>query len=253
MKYKLIIFVVILATILIFGYSQRKKIDFAILATSYSEDSTSLYNYNNNNKLVDEYIYSIGGVEKLYFHKEGKGLIYDSYGEQLITINNEKTKEYKIKHDPIQLEQTKNGQVILHNDNLGFDVSIYNDDFKVMQQSEKLPGNAQNFIIKNDIVYVLSVLYDKNSKRTVGIYSLDINSLKVIELIEIPGLTFAFYLREMNGVLEIYGNKNEEAKDLTIYTHDISNKKTNLIVNTDIPVMWISKVIGEYKIFCVNN
>ncbi|MFK5708097.1 hypothetical protein [Lysinibacillus boronitolerans] len=116
-----------------------------------------------------------------------------------------------------------------------------------MQQSEKLPGNAQNFIIKNDIVYVLSVLYDKNSKRTVGIYSLDINSLKVIELIEIPGLTFAFYLREMNGVLEIYGNKNEEAKDLTIYTHDISNKKTNLIVNSDIPVMWISKVIDTDK------
>jgi hypothetical protein len=243
MKFKIVAVITILSTILIaiIGFI-RNDTDFTVLATSYSESSTTLYNYNNK-KVVDTNTFPIGGVENLIYDDKGHGIMYDNNGDQLVTIVDDETKNYNINNNPSQLIKNDNGQYMLHNGNLKFSISKYNEEYDKLVQSEKLPGFAQNFIIHNDSIYVLTNVYDENSNRKVTIYALDINSLKVLNSIEVSGLTFGFYIREVDGDLKIYGNSNEEAKDLSIYTHQLANKKTNLKVKSDIKVMWVSKVI----------
>lgn len=247
MKFKIISFIIVLSAVTIFiGLIIKDGIDFRVLATSYSENSTSLYNYSDKT-LIETENFHVGGVEDIIYDDKENRIIYDKYGDQLMVIEKDIIKKYKVKNNPLEFINHDEEQYILHNGNLEFSISKYNTEFEKLIESEKIPGFAGNFIIYNDIIYALTNVYDENSNRTVTIYTLNKNTLRVLDLIEVKGLTFGFYIREVNGDINIYGNSNEEKKDLSIYKYQLANNKLKLLVNADIRTMWVSKVIDINK------
>lgn len=164
----------------------------------------------------------------------------------MLNIHGKNPKKYVVKYNPVQLKlnESKDKHFMLHNEGINlFSISTYDNNFDVLLESDAHSGYAQNFIINNNKIYVLANVYKKGGDRKVGIYTLDIDNLEVLSFTEIKGLTFAFYVRKTNdNTLKIYGNSSEKAKDTTIYTYNLSNKRTNLVVQSDIKTMWVSKV-----------
>jgi hypothetical protein len=91
---------------------------------------------------------------------------------------------------------------------------------------------------------ILANIYDENDNRTVGIYEIDINTLEVKIFTELEKLTYGFFMEKYHNNLVVYGNSNEAKKDLTVYTYNLSNRKTTLRINSNHKAMWVNRVIN---------
>jgi hypothetical protein len=244
MKFRLITIalIAVLIVLTLMGVSINPKNSFTIVASSYVDSSTSLYNYKGKN-LVETSTYPIGGVESIDYNNNR--LMFNRYGDKVISNkNDDEFKLYKVKANPQQIEKYKEKQYILYNEGVNlFSISIYDNDYNILKSSGNFSGYARNYLINNDIIYVLANVYEQNLNRSVGVYAIDIASLEVLSFTELEGLTFGFYMERFNNEIEIYGNSNEEAQDLAIYTYDLVDLKTNLLVKSDIKAMWVNKVI----------
>ncbi|MCM3744266.1 hypothetical protein M3193_08935 [Sporosarcina luteola] len=94
---------------------------------------------------------------------------------------------------------------------------------------------------------MLTNVYEEDGNRTVGIYTLDTENLLLKNFTELEDLTYGFYLENNNGELVIYGNSNEDEKDLTVYSIDLNTGKKTLRVKSENKAMWVSKVLNIDK------
>lgn len=223
-------------------FLNNTKPEFQIVATSYESDTTTISSYKKNDS-YERLEFEIGGVEN---YDEKNSIMFDKYGDKLITISpvNE-SKEYIIEENPMQISEYNGFSYILHNEGINsFSIKIYDKDYTPVKTSEIIDGFARNFLVIDDILYILANNYDEENNRSVLIYQVSMNDLTIKSFIEIPTLTYGFYIREnKNKKIEIYGHENEETKYLTISLVDIKTSALENTYKTDIPSMWVSKVI----------
>lgn len=252
-KMKLLVLLIVVSTIVVVLLAFDSKPSFKVLTTDYVKDITEVYTYRGNH-LVNKDVYQIGGVEIINNNKNEK-VIFNKYGNELITIANQKIKNFKIKENPLQIEKIDNKNFALHNVGINsFQLQVYDNHYNQINQSIKTGGYARNFIIINNLIYVLANKYDLEQNRTVGVYAFDLTTLEMLHFTEMEELTFGFHMEKFGNTIEVYGNSSEFKQDLTTYSLNIENLETNLIYKSDIPVMWVSKSvkIDSYKII-LNN
>ncbi|MCA1031371.1 hypothetical protein LCL95_10070 [Bacillus timonensis] len=233
---------------LIFFFSFDSKTSFTILATDYGEKSTEFYTYKGN-KLVNTESYPIGGVESLQTSHEK--VIFNKYGNDLMTLTDGDYTEYEIRANPLQIERYEMENYALHNEGINaFRFVIYDKDYNVVKESVKIEGYARNFIMNNGVIYVLANIYNlETNHRTVGIYTFDPKNLERLSFTSFEELTFGFYMERFDDKIEVYGHSDEKKKELTIYELDTDNLHAKLVKKSDVTVMWVNKsvVIGDKK------
>lgn len=250
---KLLVLSIVVSTIVVVLFAFDSKPSFKVLATDYVKDITEIYTYRGNH-IVNKNVYQIGGVEIINNNKNEK-VMFNKYGNELITIANQKVENFKIKENPLQIEKFNNKNLALHNEGINsFKLQVYDNDYNSINQSIKAEGYARNFIIINNSIYVLANIYDLEQNRTVGVYVFDLTTLEILNFTEMEELTFGFHMEKFGDNIEVYGNSSEIKQDLTTYLLNIKTLETNLVINSNIPVMWVSKSIkiDSYKII-LNN
>lgn len=252
---------IVVSTIVVVLLAFDSKPSFKVLATDYVNDITEIYTYRGNH-LVNKDVYQIGGVEIINNNKNEK-VMFNKYGNELITIANQKVKNFKIKKNPLQIEKFNNKNFALHNEGINsFQLQVYDNNYNVTNQSIKTDGYARNFIIINNLIYVLANKYDLEQNRTVGVYVFNLTTLETLHFTEMEELTFGFHMEKFGDTIEIYGNSSEVKKDLTTYSLNIKNFESKLIIKSDIPVIWVSKILkidgyniilNNYSIISIDN
>lgn len=248
MKLKSLLTLFILVAVVIVGlftagFMNKNSHDFTVLSTNYLDKKTDIQTYHNNS-LVGYTSFPIGGVETIEYDDVDQ-FIFDKYGDELLEIENNITKNHKIKMEPLFLEKYKDNIYALHNEGINsFSLAIYDHEFNSIDNSEEIPGFARKFVITGELIHVLANVYEQDGNRTVGIYTFDFENLRLKNFTELEELTYGFYIENNNGELVIYGNSDEKKKDLVVYSINLNSGEKTLRVKSENKVMWVSKVLN---------
>ncbi len=240
----IIILIILLITITLEG------INYKIITTSFTDDGTEILYYNND-KLVNKEHFTINQVEDTFNNGE---VLIDSYSGELIDVNNI-SKKFNTYINPVDYINLNNSIYILHNEGINaFSIKEYSDNYELNLSTEVFKGYPRNFILYENLFYVLANEYDDESNRTVKLYIIDPNKLNYIDEIIIKDQTFGFYADEKEGNIDIYGNKSEVTKHLALSTYNLKEKKLYDFIEFNTKAIWVDKVLEiENKKYIVNS
>lgn len=234
----------------LYGFSNESpEENFKVMSTSYSKPLTSIQ-FIENAKTVKTKQYKLAGVEKI-----SDGMIFNKYGNTLIDLKSKDKSLHKIEVNSLNVKKIKTGFISLNNSNMNeFSITKYKKDFSKSQKTMRFVGDARDFLITDDKVYVLANIYGENT-RDVSIYTVDLKTLKTLKVKKIKGLTFGFYFKKSEEKLNIYGNLTEEKEELAISSYSLDTEVSKAVLSSSIPVMWINKTkkISQHKELVLNT
>lgn len=124
---------------------------YKIITTSFQGDGTTILKYENNRLISSDYL-NINEVKNTY--NNGNLLMGTGIGE-LVDF----TKSYRpIDIYPFATDYLRydNSAYILHKDGTGFTIKKYSGSYEVELSSEKIKGLPRNFVVYDDLIYVLA-------------------------------------------------------------------------------------------------
>ncbi len=148
---------------------------------------------------------------------------------------------HKIEGNNLNVKRIKSGLISLNNSNMNeFSITKYKNNFSKNQKTARFVGDARDFIIDGDKVYVLANVYGETT-RDVTIYTIDLKTLAVIKTKKIKDLAYGFHFKKINNDLNIYGNLTEEKEELSVFSYSLANSTVRETLSSSVPVMWVNK------------
>lgn len=243
-------FISIIILILLLFTINLEVVNYKIITTSFTDDGTEVLYYNND-KLINKEYFTINEVEGTFNNGE---VLIDSYSGELIDVN-DISKKFNTYINPVDYINLNNSIYILHNEGVNaFSIKEYSDNYELNLSTKVFKGYPMNFILYENLFYILANEYDDESNRTVKLYIIDPNRLNYIDEIIIKDQTFGFYIDEKEGNIDIYGNKSEDTKYLALSTYNLKEKKLYDLIEFNTKAIWVDKVLKiENKKYIVNS
>ena len=209
--------------------------NFKIASTSYSQPLTQVESVIGGKK-VETVRYALGSVDRLH-----DGLLYSSYGDQVINLKNSKTTLKKVADSPLRITKYKNAYYVLTISALNeFSLTKYTSDFKKIGQTKRFDGHGRDMIVTGDKVYVLANNM-KTKTNSVEVHTFDTTHFTTLHLEKIKPMVFAFHFRHAGNELKVYGNKTEAGEELSIASYDLKKQQGKIVLTSKQPVMWVNE------------
>ncbi|HCN56722.1 MAG TPA: hypothetical protein DIS82_01100 [Exiguobacterium sp.] len=208
---------------------------FKIASTSYSQPLTQVESIIGGKK-VETVRYKLGNVDRLH-----DGLVYSSYGDQVINLKNSKTTLKKVADSPLRIKKYKNVYYALSMSKINeFSLTKYTSDFKKIGQTKRFVGHGRDMIVSGDKVYVLANNM-KTKTNSVEVHTFDTTHFTSLHLEKIKPMVFAFHFRHAGNELKVYGNKTEAGEELSIALYDLKKQQGKIVLTSKQPVMWVNE------------
>jgi len=208
---------------------------FKIASTSYSQPLTQVESIIGGKK-VETVRYKLGNVDRLH-----DGLVYSSYGDQVINLKNSKTTLKKVADSPLRIKKYKNVYYALSMSKINeFSLTKYTSDFKKIGQTKRFVGHGRDMIVSGDKVYVLANNM-KTKTNSVEVHTFDTTHFTSLHLEKIKPMVFAFHFRHAGNELKVYGNKTEAGEELSIASYDLKKQQGKIVLTSKQPVMWVNE------------
>ena len=219
-----------------FSEAASAQVDsFKIASTSYSQPLTQVESIIGGKK-VETVRYKLGSVDRLH-----DGLLYSSYGDQVINLKNSKTTLKKVADSPLRITNYKNAYYILTISALNeFSLTKYTSDFKKIGQTKRFVGHGRDMIVTGDKVYVLANNM-KTETNSVEVHTFDTTHFASLHLEKIKPMVFAFHFRHAGNELKVYGNQTEVGEELSIASYDLKKQQGKIVLTSKQPVMWVDE------------
>ncbi|MDX1259006.1 hypothetical protein [Exiguobacterium sp. K1] len=233
---KLVISFMVAGSTFAFSEAASAQADsFKIASTSYSQPLTQVESIIGGKK-VETVRYKLGSVDRLH-----DGLLYSSYGDQVINLKNSKTTLKKVADSPLRITKYKNAYYVLTISALNeFSLTKYSSDFKKIGQTKRVDGHGRDMIVTGDKVYVLANNMETET-NSVEIHTFDTKHFTSLHLEKIKPMIFAFHFRHAGNELKIYGNKTEAGEELSIASYDLKKQQGKIVLTSKQPVMWVNE------------
>ena len=219
-----------------FSEAASAQVDsFKIASTSYSQPLTQVESIIGGKK-VETVRYKLGSVDRLH-----DGLLYSSYGDQVINLKNSKTTLKKVADSPLRITKYKNAYYVLTISALNeFSLTKYTSDFKKIGQTKRFVGHGRDMIVTGDKVYVLANNM-KTETNSVEVHTFDTTHFASLHLEKIKPMVFAFHFRHAGNELKVYGNQTEVGEELSIASYDLKKQQGKIVLTSKQPVMWVDE------------
>lgn len=233
---KLVISFMVAGSTFAFSEAASAQADsFKIASTSYSQPLTQVESIIGGKK-VETVRYKLGNVDRLH-----DGLVYSSYGDQVINLKNSKTTLKKVADSPLRIKKYKNVYYALSMSKINeFSLTKYTSDFKKIGQTKRFVGHGRDMIVSGDKLYVLANNM-KTETNSVEIHTFDTKHFTSLHLEKIKPMVFAFHFRHAGNELKIYGNKTEAGEELSIASYDLKKQQGKIVLTSKQPVMWVNE------------
>lgn len=233
---KLVISFMVAGSTFAFSEAASAQADsFKIASTSYSQPLTQVESIIGGKK-VETVRYKLGNVDRLH-----DGLVYSSYGDQVINLKNSKTTLKKVADSLLRIKKYKNVYYALSMSKINeFSLTKYTSDFKKIGQTKRFVGHGRDMIVSGDKLYVLANNM-KTETNSVEIHTFDTKHFTSLHLEKIKPMVFAFHFRHAGNELKIYGNKTEAGEELSIASYDLKKQQGKIVLTSKQPVMWVNE------------
>ena len=233
---KLVISFMVAGSTFAFSEAASAQADsFKIASTSYSQPLTQVESIIGGKK-VETVRYKLGNVDRLH-----DGLVYSSYGDQVINLKNSKTTLKKVADSPLRIKKYKNVYYALSMSKINeFSLTKYTSDFKKIGRTKRFGGHGRDMIVTGDKVYVLANNMETET-NSVEVHTFDTTHFASLHLEKIKPMVFAFHFRHTGNELKIYGNKTEAGEELSIASYDLKKQQGKIVLTSKQPVMWIDE------------